>query len=206
MYYNSRMNTYAKADKQSIFSSLKKRFIMKNYFLLFFISIFVFSCTSIPDGIKPIEGFEKERYLGKWYEIARLDHPFERGLEQISATYTMRDDGGIAVLNKGFNVAEKKWTEAKGKAYFVADEKTGHLKVSFFGPFYASYVIAALDLKEYQWAMVTGPDTDYLWFLSRQPNMPYKVFEALKTQAKQAGFNTDELIYVNHTSDEQATP
>jgi apolipoprotein D and lipocalin family protein len=176
---------------------------MNKYFLLFLFSWFIFSCTSIPKGIEPVQDFDKARYLGKWYEIARLDHPFERGLEQISATYTLREDGGIDVLNKGFNIEEQEWTEANGKAYFVGDEQIGHLKVSFFGPFYASYVIAELDKEGYQWAMVTGPDTDYLWFLSRQPSIPAATIEKLKQKANEAGFNVDSLIYVTHTSDEQ---
>jgi apolipoprotein D and lipocalin family protein len=175
---------------------------MNKYFLIFLLSSLVLSCTSIPEGIKPVTGFEKERYLGTWYEIARLDHPFERDLERISATYDLREDGGIAVLNKGYNTKEKKWTEAKGKAYFVTDDQTGHLKVSFFGPFYASYVIAELDQEGYQWAMVTGPDTDFLWLLSRNPTMQPAVIDQLKQKAKEAGFNVDSLIYVNHNSDE----
>lgn len=179
-----------------------KRSIMNKYFLLFLFSWFTFSCTSIPQGIEPVKDFDKARYLGTWYEIARLDHPFERGLEQISATYTVRQDGGIDVLNKGFSIEDQKWTEANGKAYFVGDEQIGHLKVSFFGPFYASYVVAELDKEEYQWAMVTGPDTDYLWFLSRQPKLPAATIAKLKQTAAEAGFNVDSLIYVKHNSDQ----
>ena len=94
------------------------------------------SCTSIPNGITPVKNFELEKYLGKWYEIARLDHPFERGLSDISATYSLREDGGVNVVNRGFSIEKQKWQDADGKAYFVDKTDEGHLKVSFFGPFY----------------------------------------------------------------------
>ena len=109
------------------------------------------ACTSIPPGITPVKDFDKARYLGTWYEIARLDHPFERGLEKISATYTLRDDGGVDVLNQGLEVATGEWPQAHGTAYFVGPDTVGHLKVSYFGPFYASYVVAQLDT-DYQYA------------------------------------------------------
>jgi apolipoprotein D and lipocalin family protein len=154
------------------------------------------ACTDVPDGVTPIEGFEKTRYLGTWYEIARLDHSFERGLEQVTATYTERDDGGIKVINKGYNPEEGEWETAEGKAYFVGEETVGHLKVSFFGPFYASYVIAELDKQSYQYALVTGPDTGYLWILSRSPNLPASTTSQLVNKAKDWGFPVSELIYV----------
>lgn len=155
------------------------------------------ACTSVPSGIVPVENFDKARYLGTWYEIARLDHPFERGLEHISATYTLRDDGGIDVLNQGVEVATGQMSQANGKAYFVSDDSVGHLKVSFFGPFYASYVVAKLDA-DYQYALITGPDTDYLWILSRQKTLATEITEQLMTFAKQNGFDTRHMIYVKH--------
>lgn len=155
------------------------------------------ACTSVPENITPVTGFEKARYLGKWYEIARLDHSFERGLAQVTAQYSQTSDGGIRVLNKGYNIAEQRWEEAEGKAYFVTDEQIGHLKVSFFGPFYASYVIAELD-EEYQYALVTGPDTDYLWILARTPDLAKATVNRLVQKAQNAGFATDGLIFVKH--------
>ncbi|WP_034475103.1 lipocalin family protein [Aestuariibacter salexigens] len=166
--------------------------------LLSLVCIVLASCTSVPENVSPINNFQLNRYLGTWYEIARLDHPFERGLEQISATYTVRDDGGIDVLNKGFDTEKGEWREAKGKAYFVEDASIGHLKVSFFGPFYASYVIAELDQDDYQYALVTGPDTDYMWILSRTPELAPDTLEKLQIKAKQWGFAVDELIFVSH--------
>ena len=162
--------------------------------------MFVAGCTSIPEGITPVTQFDKDRYLGTWYEIARLDHSFERGLNNVTASYSMREDGGIRVLNRGFNQADSQWKEAEGKAYFVSDVRTGHLKVSFFGPFYASYVIAALD-DEYQSALITGPDTDYLWILARTPSLPQRRIDALLDIAREAGFAVDEMIFVSHDED-----
>ena len=115
-------------------------------------------CTGIPDGVTAVFGFEVNRYLGTWYEIARLDHRFERGLNNISATYTLMDDGGINVQNKGWNQAERAWEQAKGKAYFIDQADKSRLKVSFFGPFYGGYNIIALDKKNYAYSMITGPD------------------------------------------------
>jgi apolipoprotein D and lipocalin family protein len=156
------------------------------------------ACTGIPDKVSPVTGFDKSRYLGTWYEIARLDHSFERGLEQVTANYSEMDDGGIKVLNRGYNPQEGEWSTAQGKAYFVGEQDVGHLKVSFFGPFYASYVIAELDKQNYQYALVTGPDTDYLWILSRQPALEQTIVDALVSRAESLGFATSELIFVEH--------
>lgn len=159
--------------------------------------LFLSACTSVPEGIAPVQNFEKSRYLGTWYEIARLDHSFERGLERITATYTVREDGGIDVLNRGFHVDDGVWNEANGKAYFVDSEEVGHLKVSFFGPFYASYVIMALD-PDYQWALVTGPNRDYFWILSRTPSLSDETLSMLLKKADKKGYPVQDLIYVQH--------
>lgn len=160
----------------------------------------LFGCTSVPDGIKPVSNFDLSRYLGKWYEIARLDHSFERGLEQVSAIYAMQEDGGVSVVNRGFNSDKQDWQEAQGKAYFVGDSTTGHLKVSFFGPFYASYVIFLLDINEYKYAMITGPDREYLWILARSPTLSKDLLDSLVEHAQEMGFDTKKLIYVDHST------
>jgi apolipoprotein D and lipocalin family protein len=162
------------------------------------LSALLVGCTSVPEGIKPVSGFDLQRYLGTWYEIARLDHPFERGLNNITAEYSLRDDGGVNVLNSGFDIEEGEWQEAQGKAYFVESSDTGHLKVSFFGPFYASYVVFELDQEGYQYAMVTGPDREYLWILSRQPTLPDALLNRLLDKARGLGYAVGELIYVEH--------
>lgn len=166
--------------------------------LCLFVLFLLAGCTSIPEKVTPINGFDANRYLGTWYEIARLDHSFERGLEQITATYSLRSDGGIKVINKGFNTELNEWNEAEGKAYFVDDRTIGHLKVSFFGPFYGSYIIFGLDKDNYQYAFVSGPNTDYLWLLSRTPTVSDTTLKKFKTTAKDSGFDTSKLIYVTH--------
>jgi len=112
------------------------------------------SCTGIPDGLETIKEFNADKYIGKWYEIARYDHSFERGLINVSAEYSFREDGGIKVVNKGFNADKKKWKEAEGKAFFLNGKDEGRLKVSFFGPFYGAYNIIALDKEDYSWSII----------------------------------------------------
>lgn len=155
-------------------------------------------CTGIPDKVEPVTGFELERYLGDWYEIARLDHSFERGLEKITASYSMREDGGVRVLNRGYDVEKGEWREAEGKAYFIGDPDTGRLKVSFFGPFYGAYNVFALDKEGYRWALIAGPDYSYLWVLSRSPAMAPELLQDLLSRAADAGFATDDIILVSH--------
>lgn len=165
--------------------------------------LFIFAltgCTGVPENIKPVSDFELDRYLGKWYEIARLPHSFEEGLSNVTAQYRLRKDGGVDVLNRGYSEEEQAWEEAEGKAYFVSDENIGHLKVSFFGPFYASYVVIEVD-EDYRYAMVTGPDRDYLWLLSRTPELDEKIMSKLVDKAKSLGYAVDELIYVNQQID-----
>ncbi len=161
--------------------------------------VFLAGCQklTIPNNVEPIKNFQVERYLGKWYEIARLDHSFERGLTNISAEYSLRKRGGIKVINRGFNVKKSRWKEAKGKAFFVKDSRTGFLKVSFFGPFYGAYIIADLD-ENYQHALISGPDKSYLWILSRTPEISKDQLNRLIQKAKRLGFATESLIIVPH--------
>ncbi|MCK8044536.1 lipocalin family protein [Shewanella sp. 1CM18E] len=157
------------------------------------------ACTSLPSGIEPVKGFELPRYLGTWYEVARLDHSFERGLNQVTATYSMKDDGGVQVINRGFSTAEQSWDEAEGKAYFVDSPDIGHLKVSFFGPFYGAYVVYELDTKDYQYAFITSYNRDYLWFLSRTPTVDDALKQQFIEQAKKLGFATEQIIWVEQS-------
>lgn len=168
--------------------------------LLVIIVALLASCTSVPDGVKPVQGFELQRYLGQWYELARYDHSFEEGLTQVTATYSMRDDGGVKVVNKGYASDTGKWEEAEGTAYLVDEATTAHLKVSFFGPFYASYVVMKLDKANYQYALVTGPDRDYLWLLARTKTLPDNVLAELMSFAENAGYDTEKLIWVDQNS------
>lgn len=167
---------------------------MKKLSLL--LSLLFTGCVGIPENVKPVDNFNIHRYLGKWYEIARLDHSFERGLTRVSAEYALREDGGLKVTNRGYSAQEKKWKEAVGKAYFVEEPNKGYLKVSFFGPFYGSYVIIDLDRDNYQYSLVCGPDKSYLWILSRTPSMQTDVKDRLIAEAAVLGFDTSRLIYV----------
>ena len=155
-------------------------------------------CARMPGGVRPVEGFELERYLGKWYEIARLDHAFERGLDRVTAEYSLRDDGGVRVVNRGFSATKDRWKEAVGKAYFVRDRDTGFLKVSFFGPFYGSYVVFELDKQGYQYAFVSGPTTSYLWLLARTPTVSEDLVARFVNMSSDLGFDTDDLIFNSH--------
>jgi apolipoprotein D and lipocalin family protein len=163
-----------------------------------FVSALLGGCLGMPDGVEPIRGLDVERYLGKWYEIARLDHSFERGLSRVTAEYSLRDDGGLRVLNRGYAAADGEWSTAEGKAYFVRERDVGYLKVSFFGPFYGSYVIFELDDADYQYAFIAGNTTSYLWLLARTPPVSRTLLDRFVAQAEALGFETDELIFVEH--------
>ena len=153
-------------------------------------------CLVVPDGIEPVDNFEINRYLGKWYEIARLDHSFERGLQAVTAEYSMREDGGIRVINSGLNTDTQANQEAEGRAYFVEEPGLGYLKVSFFGPFFGSYVIFELD-ENYQYAFIAGNTTNYLWLLARTPEVSEALVDQFISRASQLGFDTSQLIFVD---------
>ncbi|MGC6388178.1 outer membrane lipoprotein Blc [Ewingella sp. S1.OA.A_B6] len=148
-----------------------------------------------PSDVKVVNNFELNRYLGTWYEVARLDHSFESGLEQVTANYSLREDGGVKVINRGFNTEKQKWQESEGKAYFTGPTSRAALKVSFFGPFYGGYNVIELD-KDYQYALVCGPNKSYLWILSRTPALSDGVKQKLLNTAQQYGFDTNKLVWV----------
>jgi apolipoprotein D and lipocalin family protein len=165
---------------------------------LFLVATTVLGCTNVPKGLEPVSGFDRDRYMGQWYEIARLDHSFERNLSNVSAMYTAKENGEIAVLNRGYNEKAGEWKQIEGKAYFVGDETVGSLKVSFFGPFYGGYHILALDQDDYGYAMVSGPSRSYLWILSRTRDLDEAVYSGLVSRGAEWGFDTKELIRVKH--------
>ena len=162
------------------------------------LALLLTGCAGIPNNVKPVDNFKLENYLGKWYEIARLDHTFERGLSQVTANYRLRDDGSLRIINRGYSAKENKWKEAQGKAYFVKGSDQGYLKVSFFGPFYGSYIVFELDHENYQYSLVCGPDKSYFWILARGPQIREDVKDILIAKAAALGFDTKKLIYVNH--------
>lgn len=156
-----------------------------------------FSCSTIPKGVSAVTPFEKEKYLGKWYEIARFDFKFERGLNNTTAEYFLQTNGKIKVVNKGYDYAQKKWKEAVGKAKFAGDDKTAMLKVSFFGPFYGGYNVIAID-QEYKYALVSGSSLEYLWILSREKTIPVDIKTTYLEMAEKLGFKTSNLLWVEH--------
>jgi apolipoprotein D and lipocalin family protein len=156
------------------------------------------ACTGLPDDIKPVQSFDANRYLGQWYEIARLDHSFEKGLMGVSAEYQLGEDGCLRVINRGKDEQSLKWKVAEGKACFVRTQQEGYLKVSFFGPFYGTYAIFGLDAVDYQHAFVAGYSKDYLWLLSRTRQVSDTTKSQFLVAAKRLGFAVDELIWVNH--------
>ena len=167
---------------------------IKWIFSLCLLTILSGCTTGKPTNVEPVTHFDVNRYLGQWYEIARLDHSFERSLDQVTATYSLNPDNSIKVINRGFNSENQQWQQAQGKAKLVNQPNIGHLKVSFFGPFYGSYIIFALE-DDYSAALVSSYNYDYLWILAREKNMPPKLLTHYINLAKQAGFDTDNLIY-----------
>ena len=157
-------------------------------------------CTGIPEGVAPVKDFDIKQYLGKWYEIARLDHSFERDLTHVTATYELRQDGGINVINRGYNTVDNNYQEATGKAYFIDDNNVGRLKVSFFGPFYGGYNVIALDQDNYSWSLISGPNRKYLWILAREPTLAPDIVDRLVNLATEYGYATDALIFVDQTA------
>ena len=169
---------------------------MKKFLL--FLALTCTGCVGIPDSITPVENFQLEKYLGRWYEIARLDHSFERGLTNVTAEYRLRPDGTVRVINRGYSGKDNRWKEAEGKASFVSRTDQGFLKVSFFGPFYGSYIIFDLDDENYSYALVCGPDRSYLWLLARSPHIDTDLKKRLIDKAAALGFATGKLISVQH--------
>ncbi|MCX8110215.1 MAG: lipocalin family protein [Syntrophorhabdaceae bacterium] len=168
---------------------------MKSLLKAFPLLLFLLGCVGIPDNIEPVKNFDINRYLGRWYEIARLDHPFERGLEKVYGEYSLNNDGSIKVVNRGYEPASATWKEAIGKAYFVSHADIGMLKVSFFGPFYSSYNIIELD-RDYSYALICSYNKKYLWILSRKPELDESIKTGLINKAKHLGFEIDKLIFV----------
>jgi apolipoprotein D and lipocalin family protein len=167
--------------------------------------LLVGDCTGKPDGVVPVSPFDVQRYKGEWFEIMRLDHSFERGLTNVTATYTLRDDGSVGVCNRGFDRKTCRWKEADGRAVFQGGQDTASLSVTFFWPFAGGYHVFALDQQDYGWALVSGPSRNYLWILARRPNLSADIKSRLVDKARSASFPVEDLILVDH-SDTNCTP
>jgi apolipoprotein D and lipocalin family protein len=161
------------------------------------VAITLNSCATIPKGAVAVKPFDRAKYLGKWYEIARLDFQFEKGLSNVTATYSLRDDGLIKVDNRGYQDKNNQWKESVGKAKFAGATDEAKLKVSFFGPFYAPYNVIAID-NNYQYALVAGKNLDYLWILSRTPVIPAAIRTAYLKKAQSLGYDVHQLVWTKH--------
>ena len=156
-------------------------------------------CGGVPEGIRPVASLDLERYAGRWYELARYDHRFERGMSHVTADYRLLPSGQVQVINRGYRVEKADWQAAEGKARWASDEGLGHLEVSFFGPFYADYVVFYLS-EDYQYALVTGPSRDYFWMLSRQAQISEQQWQVLTRIAEQNGFSPAKWIVVQQSN------
>lgn len=166
---------------------------IKSVFMLLSMLLLNGCTVKVPKDISPVKNFDLSHYLGEWYEVARIDNRFEKGLSKVSANYSLREDGGVKVVNRGWDQDSQKWKESIGKAYFVGSSNIGALKVSFFGPFYGGYNIIKLD-EEYQYSLVVGPDKDYLWILSRTPIMPPELLNEYLSFASDHGFDRQRVL------------
>ncbi|MBP3942960.1 lipocalin family protein [Sphingobacteriaceae bacterium WQ 2009] len=156
------------------------------------------SCGSVKSNVNAVKPFNKEKYLGDWYEIARLDFKWEKNMSQVTAKYTSNEDGSIRVENKGFNYVKDEWKTSVGKAKFNGAMDQGALKVSFFGPFYSGYNVVKID-KDYKYALVFGENLKYLWILSREKTIPTKVKEEYLAYAEASGYQTSNLVWTKQT-------
>ena len=162
------------------------------------VAFVLYSCGStIPKKAVAVTNFDKAKYLGKWYEIARLDYKWERNLDNVTAEYSLNDNGTIRVDNKGYDVKKDRWEQSIGKAKFVKKDNVGMLKVSFFGPFYSGYNVVAVD-SDYKYALVAGESLKYMWILSRETTMPESIKADFLIKAQEIGYNISDLVWVNH--------
>lgn len=154
------------------------------------------SSPQIPQGIVPVKPFDLTRYLGKWYEVGRLENRFERGLTRTTAEYSLNPDQTVKVINRGFDPWKGRWTQATGTARFVRSPDEGALKVSFFGPFYGGYNIVDIDEGGYQWSIIVGSTRSYFWVLSREPEPSEELKARAVAQALLLGINPDAILWV----------
>ncbi|MCD7962028.1 MAG: lipocalin family protein [Rikenellaceae bacterium] len=153
---------------------------------------------SIPKNAEAVKNFDVNRYMGRWFEIARIDYMWGKNVTDTTADYTLKGDGSVEVINRGFDLKKGKWVESKGKAVFAGDPTEGRLKVSFFGPFYAGYNVIAVD-NNYRYALVAGRNLDYLWLLSREQTMPEEIKQDFLRKAMEIGYDISKLVWPEHS-------
>lgn len=171
--------------------------VLRIFLLNLLMMMGIVSCTSMPEGAMAVKPFDVNKYLGKWYEIARMDVRFERNLNNTTAYYTLNANGTIRVENRGYNYNTGEWKQAIGKAKPAGQPDEARLKVSFFGPFYAGYNVIALD-SNYTHALVAGASLKYLWILSRETTIPEEVKIRYLKVASDLGYDTSALLWVEH--------
>ena len=163
----------------------------KNIFITLIVFLFAGCGNAQKVDNTPIAALDLNKYLGDWYEIARFDHSFERGLEFCKANYALREDGKIAVMNTGIKEGKNKTSNGKAKT----TDTPALLRVSFFGPFYSDYRVMLLDA-DYQWALIGSGSAKYLWILSRTPELPKTTLDTILAEAQRRGYDTSKLIWV----------
>ena len=171
--------------------------VAKRYYIFIFLVSFGWTSSglAIHSGIEPINDFNLNKYLGTWYEIARIENSFEEGLTNVTATYSLRKDGKVKVVNKGYDIEDEEWDEADGYAEFATKPHVAHLEVTFFWPFYADYVVFEID-PDYQYAFVTSDSNEYLWLLAKTPQVSQTVIERFMRVAREKNFKIEELVFV----------
>jgi Bacterial lipocalin len=161
------------------------------------VALYLKNRRTIPKGIKAVRPFDLSKYLGKWYEIARLDFMFEKNIDYATAEYSRNEDGTIRVVNRGYNYRKQEEVENIGEAIPVGEENEGMLKVSFCKPFYTGYNVIAIDNK-YKYALVAGRNHNYLWILSKEKEIPEKIVNEYLEKAESLGFDISRLIWTKY--------
>lgn len=180
--------------KQTTNTMKKYKFVLLATVTLTAVALLSSCNVKVPDHVEPVSNFDAKQYEGKWYEIARFDFKYEKDMNQVTANYTLHEDGSIEVINKGYDYIKNEWKEKKGKAKINGSDDQGALKVSFFGPFYAGYNVVMME-PDYQTALVFGEKRDYIWFLSRKPTMSEETKQKFLTKAKEAGYDLNRLVW-----------
>ena len=156
--------------------------------------LFLNSCAiGVPKGAEAVANFQSDKYLGKWYEIARFDFRFEKNLNQVTANYSKKENGNIKVENRGYDYVKNEWKESIGEAKFVKNPNIAELKVSFFKPIWASYNVIDID-ENYKYALVVGNNKDYMWILSKEKTIPENYKQRFLDKAKSLGFEIENLV------------
>lgn len=158
--------------------------------------VYLATRKKIEQSFPVVTPFDINRYLGRWYEIARLDFKWEKNLTKTTAHYSLNKDGSVKVVNQGWHLKKEEWQVSEGKAK-PRSKNTGALKVSFFGPFYDEYNVVEITT-DYKYALVFGKNTDYMWILSREKTVPDLVLNLFLLKAKSFGFKTADLVWPDH--------